>query len=182
MVKINGIALRGTLKFIKDRGHTIAPVLADMPPAVQLVFRHPIIAGTWYPYEAYTDLIVAVDRHVGCGDYALMPELGRYAARQDAGTVFKVLSIFVSVEKTLPWIGRLWGEYCDTGTFVSESQKGSSRTELQGFPEIHPGHCGVMAGWFAEMCLVLKAKSSEVEHTRCVHRGDPLCEYFVRWT
>ena len=182
MAKINGIALRGTLKFIKEKGYAIPLVLGELRPETQLIFKHPIVAGSWYPYEAYRDLIVAVDRQVGRGDGSLMPEMGHFAARQDAGTVFKVLSLFVSVEKTLPWADRLWGEYCDTGTFVTETKTGWSRTELQGFPGIHPGHCEVLGGWFTEMCLVLKASSSEVEHPRCVSRGDPTCEFIVRWT
>ena len=77
----------------------------------------PIAAGDWYPYDAYSALLQAIDREVGREDLSLMPTLGRFAARQDLSGVFKVISVLASIPRILQASSIFWSRYCDGGSF-----------------------------------------------------------------
>jgi hypothetical protein len=53
MARIEGFALRGLLKAVKESGGSIAAVLAALPEAERASFARPIVASEWYPYAAF---------------------------------------------------------------------------------------------------------------------------------
>ncbi len=45
-----------------------------------------------------------------------------------------------------------------------------------------PAHCHLLAGWLEGMGLAMGARDEVVDKTACVHRGDTLCRYEMRWS
>lgn len=185
MAQIKGFAIRGLLKFVKesDLSGGIPGVLARLPADARPSFDVPIDAGEWYPYAAYAGLLKAVDRSVRGGDDEHYRRLGLYAAQQDVNTLFKIVAAFSSVEKLLQRSVVIWRRYCDTGDFVTaDVSRGGGTGILRNIPEVAPEHCRMLLGWVEGMALAAGAKTVTVTKTRCVHRGDPHCEYQGTWT
>lgn len=185
MTQIKGTAVRGLLRHVKESGHRggIPAILADLPPSTKSVFEQRILSGSWYPYAAYADLLPILEQRLGQGRRDWLTSLGQWLARQDAGTTFKIVSRFASVETMLQRGGLFWSRHCDTGRYETlEIRKGSAVGALLDFPDIHRLHCGLLAGWIEGMTIAAGARTVEVRKTQCVHRGDPCCEYRGGWT
>lgn len=88
------MAILGTIEFVKQSaaGVPVDELLAELPAPVQETYRRRILAGSWYPYEAYTSLLAGVTRRLGSGRPDFPASLGRFAAQQDVGTIFKIVS------------------------------------------------------------------------------------------
>jgi hypothetical protein len=184
MTQVKGTLLRGALKFIKHRQHPggIPAVLAGVGPAAAPTFSRPLAAGDWYPYVAYRELLVAIEREVGRGDAEIMPALGRFAARHDLSGVFKIISVMASVPRILQSSSVFWSRYCDTGKFeVSELEATSGTGRIVDFPNMSAEHERSLQGWIEGIGLAAGAKTAEVRLVRSVHRGDPFTEYHMRW-
>ena len=185
MAQIKGTAIRGLLKRVKETGYAggIPAILAELPPASLKTFDHRILASGWYPYDSYGDLLTVVHRRLhGERDDALV-ELGRWLAKQDAGTTLKIFALFASVETMLQRGPFFWPRHCDTGVFETvDVQKGSGVGVLRDFPGVHPLHCRLLAGWVEGMAVVAGAHTVRSEKVKCVHRGDAWCEYRGSWT
>jgi hypothetical protein len=184
MAQIKGAAIRGVLKFVKHAGGkvTIPGVIAELPPAQRAIFDRVILTGEWYPVAAYHQLLKVVDRKIGAGDLALMPQLGRYSARQDVSGIFKIISVLASIPRILQSASTFWGRYHDTGSFEIvelEEQRGTAR--IVDYPEMSEEHSHVLLGWIEGIGLASGAKHSVVQLTRSMHWGDPYFEYRMEW-
>ena len=185
MAQVKGTLLRGALKFVKHSQHAggIPDVLAAMPPAAAATFARPVLSSEWYPYESYTALLAAIDRRVGSGDLALMPVLGRFAARHDLSGVFKVISVMAGVQRILQSSSVFWSRYYDSGAFeVSDLHEDRGTGQIRDFPQIAREHEQVLVGWIEGIGLAAGARTAEVVLVKSVHRGDPLTEFRMRWS
>ena len=182
MARVKGIALRGLLKSVKDSGGSIPHVLAALPEASRPAFARSIVASEWYPYDAFTGLVRAIDRIQGRGDLAFVRELGRGAAVRDLGTTFRIISAVASPKFLIERGHVFWSKYCDTGRLVLDaSQETSFRGRLEGFPDIDPAHCLLIEGWLEGLGEALGAVGMASRQLACVHRGDAACEFEGRW-
>ncbi len=185
MAQIKGFAIRGILKYVKSKGVAggIPTVLAKLPADVAPSFKAPISSSSWYPYRAFSQLLRAVDSTIGKGDLALMPEIGRRSAQEDAGTIFKIITTIASVETIIGRSPIFWQRYSDTGLMVTlENTAGKFRSALKDFPEIDEAHCAVILGWIQGMGAASGAKTLTVKQARCVRRRDPWCEFEGTWS
>jgi hypothetical protein len=185
MAQIKGTMIRGALKFIKHCHHPggIPAVLATLPPEAAARFTRPILTSEWYPYEAYTTLLAAIDHELGRDDLSLMATLGRFAARQDLSGVFKVISVLASIPRILQSSSIFWSRYCDAGVFeITDLRPDGGTGVVRDFPTIGRHHEAMLTGWIEGIGLAAGAKTASVELARSVHRGDPCSEYRMRWT
>jgi hypothetical protein len=185
MPRVKGSLLRGALKFVKHAQYPggIPGVLATLPSGAAATFDRPLIASEWYPYEAYRELLRAIDGAVGRGDLSLMPTLGRFAARQDLSGVFKVISVLASIPRILQSSSIFWSRYCEGGVFeIVDLAADHGTGRITGFPEMSAEHEAMLAGWIEGMGLAAGAKTATVELSCSVHRGDPYSEYRMRWS
>ncbi|MDX1631365.1 MAG: hypothetical protein R3234_05870 [Thermoanaerobaculia bacterium] len=185
MTRIKGTALRGALKFIKTSGFPggIPGALERLPTPVRQVFDQTILAGEWYPYESYAELLGVIREGHGLDPEPAMEAVGRFAARQDVTGVFKVISVLASVRRILQGASHFWSRYCDTGSFdIVEIEEGFGIGEIRDFPDIAEAHEQVLVGWIEGIGLAAKARDVDVTRTASVHRGDDYTEYTMRWT
>ena len=94
-----------------------------------------------------------------------------------------IVALFASVETMLQRSSLFWTRHCDTGRFETlETAKGSGVGALRDFPGVSPLHCTLLTGWIEGMGEAAGASEATTEKVKCVHRGDPWCEYHGRWT
>lgn len=185
MPQIKGTAIRGLLKFVKSREYPggVRGVLERMPGELRVPLGAQVLPSKWYPYATYGALLRVVDRELGRGDLSLMREVGVWAATQDSGTLLQVVMNMLSVERVLRMSGSFWSRICDTGTFATtELEKGRGVGQLSAFPDVAVEHCHLLAGWIEGMARAAGAKTVTMEKSKCVHRGDAVCEYRGGWT
>lgn len=183
MARVKGFALRGLLKSVKDSGGSIPAVLAGLPEAERTTFARPIVTSEWYPYAAFAALVRAVDRIQGKGDLSHARELGRSAAARDLGTTFRIISAVASPKFLIERGHMFWSKYCDTGSLrLDASRDKFFHARLEGFAEIDAAHCLLIEGWLEGLGKALGAVGMATRQVRCVHRGDPICEFEGSWT
>ena len=185
MTQIKGAAVRGLLKFVKSSKLPggIERVTTELPNHVLPVFERQILTGDWYPYEAYAELLDVMTRIHGNGDDRFVETLGRYAARQDLGGIFKVITVLASIPRILETASHLWGRYCDTGTFdIVSIEEGKGVGRITDFPNITRNHSILLNGWIEGVGLAAGAKTANVSLMRAVYLGDDHCAYQMRWT
>jgi hypothetical protein len=180
--QVKGVAIRGLLKTVKERGWSVPDVVAGLPEAARASFQRSIVASMWYPYEALTGLVETIERLHGQGGYALTRDCGARAAQRDLGTTFKIITAIASLEFFLKRAQVFWAQYCDGGQLLLERYGADGFVlRLDGFPAIHPGHCVLIEGWLEGIGLALGAEGDQCRQTLCVQRGDPRCEFTSTW-
>ena len=182
MARIKGFALRGLLKSVKDSGGSIPAVLAGLPEAERATFARAIVTSEWYPYAAFVALVRAVDRVQGQGDLTHARDLGRAAANRDLGTTVRIISAVASPRFLIERGHVFWSKYCDTGSLrLDASRDKFFHARLEGFAEIDSAHCLLIEGWLEGLGKALGAVGMAARQVRCVHRGDPICEFEGKW-
>jgi hypothetical protein len=182
MAKIKGFGLRGLLKFAKEKGVAPGDIVRKLPEAIRPIFAEPIMHGDFYPYEAFGALLEVVDAELGKGDGAFVREFGQFAARQDVGGIFRIVSFITSPETAVKRAGVFWSRYCDTGKLVTEEARaGAFRVAMENFPGIHPLHCRLLEGWIVGLGEVWGVKEIRSEQIECVHRGGTRCVFAGGW-
>ncbi len=182
MSQIKGFAIRGLLKSTKEAGWSIPDLLAAMPSDRRATFDQPIVASAWYPYEAFAALGRAIEKVHGKGDLAVVREFGRRGAVRDLGTTFRIISAITSLEFFLNRLQILWSKYTDAGRMqLVELKDKRFLVQLQDFPGIDATHCASTEGWIEGMGVAMGASGMKARQTRCVHRGDALCEFEGTW-
>jgi hypothetical protein len=181
---VKGFALRGLLRSVKDNGWSIPAVIAALPAAAKASFAKPVISSAWYPYADFAALALTIERlHGAPGDFTLCRRLGRDGAARDLGATFRIISAMASVEFLLKRGQVFWAQYCDRGRMVLEAPAPLGfLARIEEFPEIDAAHCRLVEGWLEGLGEALGAAGMTCRQTRCVHRGDPRCEYEGRWT
>ena len=183
-IHIKGFAIRGLLRYVKESDYPggIPVLLEHLEPGAAPFFSTKILSSRWYPYEAFIGLLRTIDAELGRGDHGLMPEIGEASGRQDAGTIFRVVAAFSSVEAIVRRSDSFWQRYCDRGRFeIVDAEKGRLLLALDGFPEVARIHCALIAGWIRGIGLSVGARQPVVEQVRCVHEGDARCEFAGTW-
>lgn len=182
-VEIKGFAIRGLLRYAKQTlPGGIPALLGSLQPADRALFDDSILTTSWYPYRTLTALLDALIEALD-GSPARMTEVGEFSGRQDAGTIFRIVMTLSSVKRVIGACPRFWKRYSTAGDFeILEIEDGRVHVALVGFPEIHPGHCALAGGWMKGLGESAGAKNADVRQIRCVHRGDPRCEYVATWS
>lgn len=184
-IQIKGFAVRGLLKYVKRHAREggIGALLADLPAADAALFDQRVLSSAWYPYATFTVLLEAIDRKLGTGDLSYLARVGESSGREDAGTIFKVVLTLASIERVIAIAPPFWKRYCNRGWFEPMSvSPGHLEIRLHRFPDIHPGHCRLIAGWIKGLGLTAGASEARVEEVACVHRGDSFCEFNATWS
>ena len=188
--QISGRALLGALQYAKVLGGEDGPgaLLSRLSAEDRQSFSRPLRASAWYPYSAYSGLLLSIDKWPDHDSSNPMRDFGRWALQRDAGTVLKILRVFSSVEGLVhrgfgAWGAFLWNRHCDRGqVFLADSGDHTATMGLRDFSDISPAHCRLTCGYLEGMGQAVGADAIRVTQTLCVHRGDAHCEYRGEWS
>jgi hypothetical protein len=183
MSQIKGFAIRGVLKYVKEK-QSAKPgeVIANLPAELAAAFKHPIVTSSWYPYPVFSTLLRQVDRQFGKGDLKLCIDLGDFAARQDIAGIFKMMLSVLDPDTLLRRSTVFWAKYSDTGK-IGPLPAAPHRyaIRLDGFRDMDEAHCYLMIGWMTRLGLYSKATTVDMKHTFCVNRGADFCQWEGTW-
>ena len=183
---VRGSAFIGPLRHLKAAvgPEGVAGVVRDAGPVAADALAAPVRKLGWYPYATYVELLLAIDRRLGKGDFEHGRVLGVEAGRQDLGTVFKIFAALASAERLIRGCTRVWDAYYrDAGTMEATawSPEGTILV-IRDFPAMHPVHCRLMEGWMiSTMENIGYRVLSGSRETECTSRGGTLHRFEARW-
>lgn len=184
--EVNGRAILGLVKHVKLTGGAdlLSDVVSGGGESVRHLFAARIRKGAWYPYEAYTDLLISIDQRLGSGDLAYCRQMGTGAGRLDIGTLFTVYRALASAERLIRGCSSVWKSYHrNAGRMEAVTWSPECTTvRILEFPQMHPAHCRLMEGWMiATMGSIGFIPSDDAAETRCMSSGDPFHEFVCSW-
>ena len=125
MPKVKGVAFRSVMDAVDELAGPLARdrTLQYLPAELRKQYEYrSILAGNWYPIEAYAALLRAV--HKAMGNHAdSARQIGRCCVRRDVGGVHKFILGYLRRETVVALSARLFRLYYDTGV---------ARTDLVG--------------------------------------------------
>lgn len=183
MARIKGFAIRGLLRYAKEyEPGSIRPLIESLSAEIREVFVRPITISQLYPYEAFSELLRAIDRRFGRGDLSLCAKIGEISAERDINGIFKAALGLFGPKILLRRANILWSKYCDTGRFVPiDISDHSFLQRLEGFPEIDEAQCRLLDGFMRKFGKLVTGFEVEMRHTTCVHHGGEFCEWQGTW-
>jgi hypothetical protein len=185
LAKVSGRTILGLFRFVKSEAFSgeLPEVLAKLSGTSREVLWQPVRKSAWYDYRIYRELLEVLEET----SPGAVRTCGAVTLRWDTASILKILRVFSSVDALVTrgfgsWGSFLWQRHCDAGrVFLMGHGPGTASMGLAEFPDISPHHCTLNLGYLEEMARAVGAWNIEVEHTRCVHRGDAVCEYLGRW-
>lgn len=185
--EVRGAAFLEPLRHVRDVAgrETLDEIVADGGPAVRAVFAAPIRKLGWYPYDAYSAFLQAIDRHLGVGDGEYGRTLGGSAGERDLGTVFRIYATIASPERLIRASAKIWdGYYRNAGRMWAVGwEPASTVLRIEDFSAMSRVHCRLMEGWMvATMATIGCIVEPGSRETTCVHEGGPFHEFSAKWT
>lgn len=184
VVKVRGSALQARLRYLGDRADAAAreSIFAALQPATRAIFEKPIDVTAWYPFEAFVDVNVVMDRLLGIGDLQLCYDVGRYAAQLNLPAFYRAILSLGSVPFVLRRAAGMWSDHYDSGTLdVTETEGRVLTMRILGFETPHRAHCRAVAGWAAQVVEMVGAKTGPPLERVCESMGGPWCEWAIRY-
>ncbi len=183
MAKIKGTALLPAVKLVRKFSDKLDPDVMNEEGKALVAQR--ILPGSWYPIEAASQIMIALNKIVRSGSLAQGMELmGAGLAEMDLHGVYRDLITVGDVAKSLRRSAILWPNYFDAGTLtITQPDPKSSRAvaRLEGFHQTIP-YCNGIPGMARVVARIAgEGMACEVKEVKCTLRGDPLCEFHYRW-
>lgn len=137
----------------------------------------------WYPFEAFIDLNLTIDRLYGTSDLSLVRTLGRFGADANLTTIYRLFYAVGTVKWILDRAARLWDVHYDAGKLLVVRHPGpEAEMRIVRFPTPHRAHCLSVMGWAERSIELSGGRDVTMEETACRARGDEDCSFHARWT
>ena len=181
-MRVKGSALRARLLWAeRHSADGPARLLAALAPETRAVIAGNVLANQWYPFAAFVDLNVSLDKVFGSGDLALCRELGRWSCDVNLTLLYKMLFKIGSVSFIIRRAALAWSTHYDEGRMqVVDEDAQYVQLRWSGIAEPHRAHCLSVCGWIVRACELSGGKVGET-HERCRLLDAPECELEVRW-
>lgn len=145
-----------------------------------------ILPHEWVPFELFVAVCVELDRIYGKGDLELCREMGRYSAKVNLPTLYRIFYALGSPAFIMKRAARVWDIHYSSGRLDPEIVKNTDGTEtvslkLIGFETPHRAHCLSVAGWVEESVTLSGGRVLAMLEPQCRMRGDPNCEIAATW-
>jgi hypothetical protein len=189
--KIKGVAFGEFLNWY-DRTYARAAVVAAVRGA-QARFEEGldpdrpgfgVLASRWYPAEFVHDLLdrLTAGRSVGELDRMALDAANFIMGRTIKGVYRTMFSMFVTPDRYVKYIGKLWAMHYDTGELlVRVPEPTVHRIIYSEWAGHHPFICRMnMASGFT-IYSAMGCKEVTCQRMRCVSDGAADCESMVRW-
>ena len=181
--KVKGTIVIEVVKYLRSRKEQAR---AAVPPQLQHYLESRILATSWHPERDYLELMRVV---VKLRPPSAKPGVSPWeeAARESTGAYFegpyKALVRKGDPARSLSSLPALWRLRHDTGEFDIELPgPGRARLELREYALVAREACELVQGTLWGLVHHSGGRDIEIAHTQCRARGNPTCEWQVRWT
>jgi hypothetical protein len=184
MVRVRAPTILARLQWVVEHHGEAAfdATLGRMAPGLATEIRGVVDPAQWVSFDAYVALSAAIDASYGKGDLALCRELGRYSARVNLPTLYRIFYQFGSVRFILGKATAVWSELYDSGrAYTRDVGPKEVAIFIEDFETPHAALCLSVLGWIEATVSVSGAKLVSSEEVACRLRGDKACELRVRY-
>lgn len=185
MGKVKGSAVTSRIRYVREHSDepTWRAIRARLSPESQAWLEEGVLPHAWVPYQLFVELNVEADRVLGDGDLALCREMGRYGARVNLPTLYRIFLRFGSVPFILRKASRLWEVHYDSGHLEVDVREDAGEAEVRicGFAAPHRAHCLSVLGWAVGAGEATGAIIEAAEERACRTRGAEECRFLLRW-
>ena len=184
MARVKGAAFVSRTKWVRfNQGEAgLERLITHVSEPLRAVLEKGPVMATWYPFESFVELNLAIDELFGKGDMALIRSLGRHGADANLTTIYKLFYKVGTVKWLLARAARLWGMHYDAGRLLLVQAPGKEvEMIIKDFPTPHRAHCMSIEGW-AERSVELSGGHDVVTETLgCRASGAEGCRFRVIW-
>jgi hypothetical protein len=184
VANVKGSALASRLLWVQlgHGGAGVQRLLSQVSPELRATLEGGVHKATWYPFDQFIELIVAIDRLFGEGDLSLVRELARHGADANLRTIYRLFYKVGTTHWILGRAVRLWGAHYDSG-YLEVLTRGPKAAVLRvrGFDTPHIVHCRSVMGWAERSIELSGGKQVTGGETKCRTRGDELCQFEAAW-
>ena len=158
-------------------------LMSDLPAEAQKDLSGVVLATSWYPFEWLVALDKAINRRFGNSEnHDLIIELGRYSARLNLATTYRVFNRNANHDffrNAAP----LHSQFQDFGSaeYVQTGEK-SGKVLHRDYPCFSPVFCASALGYYEQAILSHDAKEATVRETECQCYGDKTCTFELSWS
>jgi len=185
--QVKGSAITARIKYVRDlHGEPgVRHVKDALTPAHRAILDGRVLPHAWVPFAFFVDLCENIDRIYGRGDLSLVKEVGRFAARANLPTLYRIFYVLGSPEFILGRAPRLWDVHYDSGrletSFSIKDGRRVASIKIMDFETPHRVHCLSVAGWAEQSVELSGGKAVEVIEASCRAKGDKTCELVASW-
>ena len=136
----------------------------------------------WYPASSFINLIRAVDKIYGKGDYALCREIGKFSANDSFNGIYRVFIQFANPRFIINRAALVWRMVYDTGN--AEVVYGDDKTvnfRITDFDSPDKALCREIEGYLEKAIGLSGARNAQVSETTCRCSAGEYCEYQIKW-
>ena len=187
MIEIKGSAITARVRYVRETyGEGGVRAVRDaLRPEHRTVLEGRVLPHEWVPFALFTDLCVEVDRRFGKGDMAVCREMGRYAARVNLPTLYRIFYALGSPEFILRRAGKVWAVHYSSGrmetTFADKVGVKEVRLSIVDFADPHIAHCQSVLGWAEESVVLSGGKEMKGSMLSCRAQGASTCELKIEY-
>ncbi|MDB4970807.1 MAG: hypothetical protein JWN44_6496 [Myxococcales bacterium] len=181
-MNVKGTVLKARLRYVEERGGGTAGLAfrEALSAHTRQLIDERIRPNSWYPFGAFVEMCEVIDRQLGKGDLELCHELGRHACDANLPTLYKIFFRMADVMYVIRRAAAAWRVSYDEGSMTVLGEGDHLVTMRMEVPTPHRAHCLSVRGWIVRAGELSGAKGVEIEE-RCRLRGDPHCEFTLRW-
>lgn len=184
---IKGSAITARLRYVRE--HYGEPGVRRLKEALSPDHRkrieEKVMPHDWVPMEMFFELCTEIDRLYGRGDLALCRELGRYAAKVNLPTLYRIFYALGSPRFILSRAVRVWEVHYDSGkidaAFEERPPLEKAILTVRDFATPNRVHCLSVLGWVERSVELSGGEITDATETTCRTRGDDACRFVVTY-
>jgi hypothetical protein len=180
--KTKGLGFTNALTFAdQEFGPDGAKRLIDSFSLDEQALLLSMIPAGWYDLEFYARFLRQLALVHGGGTFALIEEYGRFAAKRDINTVYKLLFRITSPGLIFDQAMKLWGRFHDSGVWRVERGERTATGVLSNWGVVDEVLCRELIGYIETTLTHGNCKRAHLEHPECRARGAPDCVFTGVW-
>ena len=182
-VTVKGSPVRSLQKFIDNE---LTPqqrevVLGSIPDEFAKRLRGPILATETIPVHVLNVFTEEAAKAKNEPVDQFARRAGREAASDAVKGIYRFFALVLTPPALLSKASQMWSSLYNRGELKVEDQTANSaRIRLVNFPSELAG-CARITGWMERMAEMTGAKNVNVQQTQCFAKGQPSCEWIVKW-
>jgi len=181
---VKGGVLVAHLQWLRESHPRLGPseLCARVSPATAALLRQRILPVSWYPFRAVVETDRAIAAQCGGEPDGLFLELGRYSARLNLATSYKVYAR-TEPHAFFQLAARLNRQFQDFGRAEYERTGPTEcRLTMSEFPCFSAVFCLSGRGYYEQATALQGGRDPRVVETSCQCRGASECRFDIRWT
>lgn len=181
---VKGSPVRSLQKFIDAEltDQQREKVFAALPPEYATRFRSPVLATETVPVHMLNVFTEAAAQARGESVEQFARRAGREAAADAIKGIYRFFALVLTPPALLSKASQMWSSLYNRGKMdVFDQTSNSARIRVVDFPSEIAG-CNRITGWMERMAELTGAKDVRVTQTQCFSKGDPHCEWILKWS